>query len=103
MLRTARPPLWRTTVQQTSVQLRPLLHGLPTHKTCALLPAFTLAWRLDVAETIGSVVGEVVAGGGCRLNSHPCASPEPGEDRQGRRAQPEAGRLATVLVPAPSS
>jgi hypothetical protein len=29
----------------------------------ALLPAFTLAWRLDVAETIGSVVGEVVAGG----------------------------------------
>ncbi len=30
----------------------------------ALLPAFTLAWRLDVAETIGSVVGEVVAGGG---------------------------------------
>jgi hypothetical protein len=23
----------------------------------ALLPAFTLAWRLDVAETIGSVVG----------------------------------------------
>ncbi len=31
----------------------------------ALLPAFTLAWRLDVAETIGSVAGEVVAGGGC--------------------------------------
>ena len=31
----------------------------------ALLPAFTLAWPLDVAETIGSVVGEVVAGGGC--------------------------------------
>ena len=30
-----------------------------------LLPAFTLAWRLDAAETIGSVVGEVVAGGGC--------------------------------------
>ena len=28
------------------------------------LPAFTLAWRLDVAETIGSVAGEVVAGGG---------------------------------------
>ena len=31
----------------------------------ALLAAFTLAWRLDVAETIGSVVGEVKAGGGC--------------------------------------
>jgi hypothetical protein len=32
----------------------------------ALLPAFTLAWRLDVAETIGSVVGEVVAGASWR-------------------------------------
>jgi hypothetical protein len=30
----------------------------------ALLPAFTLAWRLDVAETIGSVFAEV-AGGAC--------------------------------------
>jgi len=30
----------------------------------ALLPAFTLAWRLDVAETVGMVVTEV-AGGGC--------------------------------------
>ena len=29
----------------------------------ALLPAFTLAWRLDVAETIGPAVGEVVADG----------------------------------------
>ncbi len=30
----------------------------------ALLPAFVLAWRLDVAEVIGAVVAEV-AGGGC--------------------------------------
>ena len=30
----------------------------------ALLPAFTLAWRLDVAETIGSVVGEWWPAGG---------------------------------------
>jgi len=30
----------------------------------ALLPAFTLAWRLDVAETVGSVIAEV-AGGAC--------------------------------------
>jgi hypothetical protein len=30
----------------------------------ALLPAFTLAWRLDVAETVGAVIGQV-AGGGC--------------------------------------
>lgn len=30
----------------------------------ALLPAFVLAWRLDVAETVGVVIAEV-AGGGC--------------------------------------
>lgn len=30
----------------------------------ALLPAFVLAWRLDVAETVGAVIGEV-AGGRC--------------------------------------
>jgi hypothetical protein len=30
----------------------------------ALLPAFVLAWRLDVAETVGMVITEV-AGGGC--------------------------------------
>ena len=30
----------------------------------ALLPAFTLAWRLDTAGTVGMVVAEV-AGGGC--------------------------------------
>jgi len=30
----------------------------------ALLPAFVLAWRLDVAETVGTVVAEV-AGGRC--------------------------------------
>jgi hypothetical protein len=30
----------------------------------ALLPAFVLAWRLDVAETVGAVIGQV-AGGVC--------------------------------------
>ena len=30
--------------------------------THALLPAFTLAWRLDVAETVGAVIGQVAAG-----------------------------------------
>src|SRR5260221_14632371 len=29
----------------------------------ALLPAFVLAWRLDVAETVGAVIAEVVGGG----------------------------------------
>jgi Domain of unknown function (DUF6431) len=32
----------------------------------ALLPAFALAWRLDTAETIGTVIAEV-AGGGCGI------------------------------------
>ena len=32
--------------------------------THALLPAFVLAWRLDVAETTGAVIGEVAGGAG---------------------------------------
>jgi hypothetical protein len=32
--------------------------------THALLPAFALAWRLDAAETIGSVIARVVGGAG---------------------------------------
>jgi len=30
--------------------------------THALLPAFVLAWRLDVAETVGAVIAEVASG-----------------------------------------
>ena len=30
----------------------------------ALLPAFVLAWRLDAAETVGMVIGEVAGGAG---------------------------------------
>jgi len=36
----------------------------PVRVSHALLPAFTLAWRLDAAGTVGMVVTEV-AGGGC--------------------------------------
>ena len=36
----------------------------PCRVSHALLPAFVLAWRLDVAETVGAVLAEV-AGGGC--------------------------------------
>jgi hypothetical protein len=36
----------------------------PCRVSHALLPAFTLVWRLDVAEVIGAVVAEV-AGGRC--------------------------------------
>ncbi len=32
--------------------------------THALLPAFVLAWRLDVAETVGAVITRVAGGGG---------------------------------------
>jgi hypothetical protein len=50
----------------------------------ALLPAFTLAWRLDVAETIGSVAREVVVGGGC-------GSAQRGSGRGCRIRPPAAG------------
>ena len=36
----------------------------PCRVSHALLPAFVLAWRLDTAETVGGVIGEV-AGGAC--------------------------------------
>ena len=44
--------------------LRARLRCAPCGVSHALLPAFTLAWRLDVAETVGRVLAEV-AGGGC--------------------------------------
>ena len=37
----------------------PRLRCAPCGVSHALLPAFTLAWRLDVAETIGSVLAGV--------------------------------------------
>ena len=36
----------------------------PCQVTHALLPAFVLAWRLDLAEAVGAVIGQV-AGGAC--------------------------------------
>jgi hypothetical protein len=42
----------------------PRLRCAPCRASHALLPAFVLAWRLDVAETVGAVIGQV-AGGGC--------------------------------------
>jgi Domain of unknown function (DUF6431) len=41
----------------------PRLRCGPCRVTHALLPTFTLAWRLDAAETIGTVIGQ--AAGGC--------------------------------------
>jgi Domain of unknown function (DUF6431) len=34
----------------------------PCRVSHALLPAFVLAWRLDVAEAVGAVIGQVVGG-----------------------------------------
>ncbi len=42
----------------------PRLRCAPCGVSHALLPAFVLAWRLDVAETVGAVIGQV-AGGPC--------------------------------------
>jgi transposase-like protein len=42
----------------------PRLRCTPCRVSHALLPAFALAWRLDVAETVGAVIGQV-AGGAC--------------------------------------
>ena len=42
----------------------PRLRCGPCRVTHALLPAFVLAWRLDVAEAVGAVIAQV-AGGGC--------------------------------------
>jgi transposase-like protein len=42
----------------------PRLRCAPCRLSHALLPAFTLAWRLDVAETVGAVIGQVAGGGG---------------------------------------
>jgi hypothetical protein len=42
----------------------PRLRCGPCRVTHALLPAFVLAWRLDVAETVGAVIAEVASGAG---------------------------------------
>jgi hypothetical protein len=42
----------------------PRLRCAPCRVSHALLPAFVLAWRLDVAETVGAVFGEVAGGAG---------------------------------------
>jgi Domain of unknown function (DUF6431) len=42
----------------------PRLRCAPCRVSHALLPAFVLAWRLDAAETVGMVIGEVAGGAG---------------------------------------
>jgi len=63
--------------------------------THALLPAFALAWRLDVVESAGAVIGQV-AGGGCGVRPAAAAAGVPHTTARGwvRRFSARAGELA---------
>jgi transposase-like protein len=68
----------------------------------ALLPAFVLAWRLDVAETVGAVIAEVV-GGGCGVRPAAARRAVPyttarGWVRRFRRRAPELGAGFAALA-----
>jgi hypothetical protein len=62
----------------------------------ALLPAFTLAWRLDVAETVGAVIARV-AGGGCGVRPAAARAGVPYTTARGwvRRFRARAPELGT--------
>ena len=64
--------------------------------THALLPAFVLAWRLDVAETVGMVLTEV-AGGGCGARAAAARAGVPHTTARGwvRRFRARAGELGS--------
>ena len=61
----------------------------------ALLPAFALAWRLDAAEAVGSVIARV-AGGACGVRPAAAAAGVPYTTARGwaRRFAARAGELA---------
>jgi hypothetical protein len=63
--------------------------------THALLPAFVLAWRLDVVESAGAVIGQV-ARGGCGVRPAAAAAGVPYTTARGwaRRFAGRAGELA---------
>ena len=82
----------------------PRLRCGPCRVTHALLPAFALAWRLDVAEAVGAVIGQV-AGGVCGVS--PAAAragvPDPTARRcerhpTFRRRAPELGVAFAALA-----
>ena len=64
-----------------------------------LLPAFVLAWRLDVAETVGAVLAEV-AGGGCGVRPAAERAGVPHTTARGwvRRFGARAGELGTAFA-----
>ena len=72
----------------------PRVRCAPCRVSHALLPAFTLAWRLDVAETVGAVIGQV-AGGGCGVRPASARLGVPYTTARGwvRRFRARAGEL----------
>jgi len=64
-----------------------------------LLPAFVLAWRLDVAETVGAVLAEV-AGGACGVRPAAERAGVPHTTARGwvRRFGARAGELGTAFA-----
>jgi uncharacterized protein DUF6431 len=65
----------------------------------ALLPAFVLAWRLDVAETVGAVIAQV-AGGRCGVRPAAARAGVPYTTARGwvRRFCARAGELGTAFA-----
>ena len=67
--------------------------------THALLPAFTLAWRLDAAESAGAVIGQV-ASGRCGIRPAAAGAGVPHTTARGwvRRFAARAGELAVSFA-----
>jgi hypothetical protein len=71
----------------------------PCQVTHALLPAFVLAGRLDVAETVGEVLGEVADGrGGVRPAAARAGVPHTTARGWARRFQARAGELSVAFA-----
>src|SRR2546430_2189147 len=77
----------------------PRLRCAPCGVSHALLPAFVLAWRLDVAETVGSVIGQV-AGGACGVRPAAARAGVPHTTARGwvRRVGARAGELGAAVA-----
>ena len=74
----------------------PRLRCGPCRVSHALLPSFTLAWRLDVAETVGAVIAQV-AGGECGVRPAAARAGVPYTTARGwvRRFRARAPELGT--------
>jgi hypothetical protein len=77
----------------------PRLRCGPCRVTHALLPAFVLAWRLDVAEVVGSVIAQV-AGGGCGVRPAAARAGVPDTTARGwvRRFRARAPELGVAFA-----